>query len=385
MKVNFFDLIEQYNTIKDTVENSISDILNTQRFVLGKYVNQLETELAKICNTKYAVAVSSGTDAILSSLMALDIKQGDEIILPDFTFFATAGTIARLNAIPVFVDIDINTYNISPIEVRKKITSKTKAIIPVHLYGYCANMEELSKISEEFNIPIIEDACQAIGSQYKDGRKAGNLGLMGCFSFYPTKNLGGGGDSGAITTNDDKLYKKLKEMRNHGMEPRYYHNFIGGNFRMDELQAAILCAKIPFLEKWNNKRRENARLYNKYFKKYKLIEENCNEFNNKNKIIIPIAKNQEEHNLHIYHQYCIRVKNRNELKKFLENNEIGTDIYYPVPLHKQECFKYLNYNDNEFNITNKVCDEILALPVYPELKEENIKYVVEKIAEFFYK
>ncbi|MBR3091213.1 MAG: aminotransferase class I/II-fold pyridoxal phosphate-dependent enzyme, partial [Bacteroidetes bacterium] len=210
MKVNFFDLTEQYKTIKSDVEKSILEILDTQRFVLGKYVSKIETDLASLCGSKYAVAVSSGTDAILSALMALDIKPEDEIILPDFTFFATAGTIARLNAVPVFVDIDKNTYNISAKEVRKHITKKTKAIIPVHIYGYCANIEELNEISREFNIPIIEDACQAIGSEYKDGRRAGNLGLMGCFSFYPTKNLGGGGDSGAVTTNDEKIYNKLK-------------------------------------------------------------------------------------------------------------------------------------------------------------------------------
>lgn len=385
MKVNFFDLTEQYKTIKSDVEKSILEILDTQRFVLGKYVSKIETDLASLCGSKYAVAVSSGTDAILSALMALDIKPGDEIILPDFTFFATAGTIARLNAVPVFVDIDKNTFNISAKEVRKHITKKTKAIIPVHLYGYCANIEELNEISREFNIPIIEDACQAIGSKYKDGRRAGNLGLMGCFSFYPTKNLGGGGDSGAVTTNDEKIYNKLKQMRNHGMEPRYYHSFIGGNFRMDEFQAAILCNKMPHLENWNNKRRENAKLYKKYFQEYNLTEDNSIEFTKNNKVIIPLADQQEYHNLHIYHQYCIRVQKRDELKKFLADNEIGSDIYYPVPLHKQTCFNYLKRCDDDFSVTNAVCNEILALPIYPELKEEHIKFVVETIAKFIKK
>lgn len=385
MKVNFFDLTEQYKTIKSDVEKSILEILDTQRFVLGKYVSKIETDLASLCGSKYAVAVSSGTDAILSALMALDIKPEDEIILPDFTFFATAGTIARLNAVPVFVDIDKNTYNISAKEVRKHITKKTKAIIPVHLYGYCANIEELNEISREFNIPIIEDACQAIGSEYKDGRRAGNLGLMGCFSFYPTKNLGGGGDSGAVTTNDEKIYNKLKQMRNHGMEPRYYHSFIGGNFRMDEFQAAILCNKMPHLENWNNKRRENAQLYKKYFQEYNLTEDNSIEFTKNNKVIIPLADQQEYNNLHIYHQYCIRVQKRDELKQFLADNEIGSDIYYPVPLHKQTCFNYLKRCDDDFSVTNAVCNEILALPIYPELKEEHIKFVVETIAKFIKK
>lgn len=383
MKVPFFDLKIQYESIKDEIEASISEIFNSQHFILGKYVSEFEKKLADFCSCKYAVAVSSGTDAILAALMAIDIKPDDEVILPDFTFFATAGTVARLGAIPVFVDILPTTYNIDPAEVRKKITNKTKAIMPVHLFGRCANMRELKAISEEFNIPIIEDACQAIGASCPTGKKAGSMGLMGCFSFYPTKNLGGAGDSGAITTNDEKLYEKLKQMRNHGMEPRYCHKFVGGNFRMDELQAAVLVNKLPNLDSWNGIRRLNAMLYRKHFINNELVEIDTNEFTEKNKVIIPYFFEEDREDTHIFHQYCIRVKKRDELKQFLADNGIGTDIYYPIPLHRQECFSYLNSNDADFPITNQVCEEIIALPIYPEVEEASIQYITQKIKEFY--
>ena len=271
MKIPFFDLTYQYEQVKDKTMEAINQIFETQHFILGKNINEFEQEFAKYCGTKYCVALSSGTDALLAALMAVDVGVGDEVIIPDFTFFATAGVVSRLGAKPVFVDIFPKTFCINPELVERAITPKTKAIIPVHIFGQCAEMESLNNISQQYNIPIIEDACQAVGAEYKDGRRAGNLGLMGCFSFYPTKNLGGAGDSGAITTNDEKLYSKLKQMRNHGMEPKYYHSFVGGNFRMDEIQAAVLLAKLPLLDDYNNLRKINHNFYKKFFIDFQLF------------------------------------------------------------------------------------------------------------------
>jgi dTDP-4-amino-4,6-dideoxygalactose transaminase len=388
MKVNFFDLSVQYEQIQSEISESLAQIFETQQFILGKNVANFEEAFAKYCGTKYAVAVSSGTDALLAALMALNIDAGDEVILPDFTFFATAGVVSRLKAKPIFVDIDPKTFNINPELVEKAITKNTKAIIPVHIFGQCADMESLQNISQKHNIPLIEDACQAVGAEYKDGKKAGSFGIMGCFSFYPTKNLGGAGDSGAITTNDENIYKKLKQMRNHGMEPKYHHSFIGGNFRMDEIQAAILLKKLNCLDNWNNLRRINAGLYSKFFYDKNLVDLNCiNQEKRQNAVILP---HQTHSNLgiiqyHTFHQYSILVKNRDNLKQFLAENSIGTDIYYPIPLHRQECFKELNCKESDFPVTNKVCEEVISLPIYPEISENAIKYVVEKIAEYYKK
>jgi len=384
MKVNFFDLTEQYEQIKEGFIPTIKKIFITQRFILGENVHSFEKAFAEYCGTKYCVAVSSGTDALLASLMALEIGAGDEVILPDFTFFATAGVVARLGAKPVFVDVDKESFLISEDEIAKAITPKTKAIIPVHIFGQCADIEKIKSIAGD--IPIIEDAAQSVGAEYKDGARAGNLGLMGCFSFYPTKNLGGAGDSGAITTNDETLYNKLLQMRNHGMEPKYYHSFIGGNFRMDELQAAVLNTKLNYIEKWNNLRRINHNLYRKYFIEQELvIEYKRNTLSTENYVVLPHRKYAECGiiNFHTFHQYCVLVNKRDELKKFLADNDIGTDIYYPVPLHKQECFAHFDYNDADFPNTNYICNHILALPIYPELLESQIMYVVGKIKEFY--
>jgi len=383
MKVNFFDIIEQYEQIKEEIIPAIKKVFDTQRFILGENVSNFEKAFAEYCGTKYCVAVSSGTDALLASLMALEIGEGDEVILPDFTFFATAGVVARLGAKPVFVDVDKKSYLVTENEILKAISYKTKAIIPVHIFGQCADIEAIKLVAG--SIPIIEDAAQAVGAGYKDGSKAGSLGLMGCFSFYPTKNLGGAGDSGAITTNDETLYNKLVQMRNHGMNPKYYHSFVGGNFRMDELQAAVLNTKLNHIEKWNNLRRINHSLYRKYFIEHKLAIVEQNTLTAENNIILPYSKYFECGiiNFHTFHQYCVLVNKRDELKKFLADNDIGTDIYYPVPLHKQECFAHFNYNDADFSNTNYISDNILALPIYPELLETQIMYVVDKIKEFY--
>lgn len=388
MKIPFFDLTEQYEQTKDEIHEVVNQVFEMQHFILGKNVTTFERKFAEYCGTKYCVAVSSGTDALLAALMSLEIGVGDEVILPDFTFFATAGVIARLKAKPVFVDIKPDTFNINCALIEKAITPKTKAIIPVHLFGQCAAMDEINDIAKKYGIPVIEDACQAVGAEYKDNRKAGNLGTMGCFSFYPTKNLGGAGDSGAITTNDEKLYTKLKQIRNHGMEPKYFHSFIGGNFRMDEIQAAVLNVKLKYLENLNNLRRINHNFYRKFFIDFELTI--CCEKEpvpNKTYVILPYSEyvNCGITNYHTFHQYSILTEKRDELKKYLADNEIGTDIYYPMPLHKQKCFEELNYKDADFEQTNYVAQHILALPIFPEIAESQIFKVVEKIAQFFNK
>ncbi|MFC2130810.1 DegT/DnrJ/EryC1/StrS family aminotransferase [Bacteroidota bacterium] len=386
MNVPLLDLKLQYKSIQEDVEKAILEVTRSQMLILGKEVEKLENTLAEYCGTKYAIGCSSGTDALLMALMALDIKPGDEVIMPTYSFFATAGVVARLNAIPVFVDSDPVTFNIDPNAIRELINEKTKAIIPVHLYGQCCEMDEIMAISKEYNIPVIEDGAQAIGCQYKDGRKAGAIGLMGCFSFYPTKNLGGFGDGGLVVTNDEAMADKLKKMRNHGMHPKYYHGFIGGNFRLDALQAAVLNVKFPHLEDWHKGRRKNADLYTKYFIEAGLAEkEGVLEFDESNKVRLPepVYKNSGHCNYHIYNQYVIHVQKRDELRRFMSENSIGSEVYYPVPFHRQECFKSLNPKDEQFPVANALCEQTIALPIFPELTEEQIKYVVDNIKEFY--
>ncbi|OGU17886.1 MAG: transcriptional regulator [Ignavibacteria bacterium GWB2_35_12] len=386
MKVPLLDLKLQYQSIKNEIEPAMLKVAESQMLILGEEVAQLEKNIASYCQTEFVVAVSSGTDALLMALMAIDLKPGDKVIIPTYSFFATAGVVARLGAIPVFVDSEPITFNIDTIRIREKINSKTKAIIPVHLYGQCANMDELLKTSNEYKIPIIEDCAQAIGAQYKDGKYAGSFGLMGCFSFYPTKNLGAFGEGGIITTNSKELSEKLKQMRNHGMNPKYYHKFIGGNFRLDALQAAVLNVKFPHLENWHQARRDNAILYSKLFIEAGLSEEEGKtSFDINNKVLLPkpVYQNSGQKNYHIYNQFIIRVQERDKLRDFLSKNEIGTEIYYPVPFHRQECFAYLKNNDKDFPIANGLAETTIALPIFPELTKEQIKYVVEKFKEFF--
>lgn len=388
MNVPLLDLRAQYQSIKPAIDEAMLKVAESQMLILGEEVAQLEKNLAKYCDAEYAVAVSSGTDALLMALMALDLKPYDEVIVPTYSFFATAGVVARLQAVPVFVDSDPVSFNLDPEIVRAKINAKTKAIIPVHLYGQAAPMKEIMEISEEFNIPVIEDGAQAIGTQYADGRHVGSIGTMGCFSFYPTKNLGAFGEGGLVTTNDESLYIKLKQMRNHGMEPKYYHSFIGGNFRLDAIQAAVLNVKFPHLEDWHQARRNNADLYTKLFIESGLAEpKNNSDLNEKNAVIYPKAiwKNHVHPNYHIYNQYVIRVNNRDAMRQFLSDNKIGTEVYYPVPFHRQSCFKYLNPRDEDFPIANMLSEQVLALPIYPELQPDQIEFVVAKIKEFVQK
>jgi len=392
MKVPLLDLKPQYQSLKKEIDEAVQRVIESQYFIMGPDVAKLEEEICNYLKCKKAIGVSSGTDALLLALMALGIKPGDEIIVPTYSFFATAGVVARLNTIPVFTDVDPVTFNIDPKDIERKITRKTKAIIPVHLYGQSAEMNEIMTIAKKHNLKVVEDAAQAIGAQYKDGRFVGTIGDIGCFSFFPSKNLGGFGDGGIVTTNDETLAEKLRIMRVHGMEQSYYHKVIGGNFRLDTLQAAVLRVKLPYLDAWSAKRRENASVYSKYFKEVSLAEEEGRlKFDSKNKVLLPKAvyrsgngksETGDVKNYHIYNQYIIRIQNRNALLEFLKKKEVGCAIYYPVPFHRQECFSYLNCKDEDYPVSNNAAENSLALPIYPELTNEQIKFVVDSIAEF---
>jgi len=385
MKVPLLDLKLQYLSHKKELDEALIRVAESQYFILGKEVEKLESSLKEYLGCKYAIGVSSGTDALLLALMALNIQPGDEVIVPTFSFFATAGVVSRLNAVPVFADVDPVTFNLDPNEIEKLITPKTKAIIPVHLYGQSAAMDEIMAIAKKHNLKVVEDGAQAIGVQYKDGKKVGTIGDIGCYSFFPSKNLGCFGDGGLVVTDDDELGEMLKIMRVHGGKPKYYHKVIGGNFRIDEIQAAVLNVKLPFLDAWSEKRRENAKLYTQFFINAGLAEEEGKlVFDEKNKVLLPKAvyKNDDVKNYHIYNQYIIRVEKRDELRKYLGEKEIGTEIYYPVPFHRQECFANLNCNDADFPVSNKAASDTIALPIFPELTEEQLKFVVDSITEF---
>lgn len=388
MKVPLLDLKAQYKTIKNDIDAALIRTAESQGMILGPEVELLEKSLCEYLQCKYAIGVSSGTDALLIALMAIDLKPGEEVILPTYSFFATAGVVSRMNAKPVFAEIDPVTFNIDPASIRKLITKNTKAIVPVHLYGQSAEMEEIMKIAGEFGVRVIEDAAQAIGTQYKDGTRVGNIGHIGCFSFYPSKNLGCFGDGGLVTTNDAELAERLKIMRVHGGKPKYYHKVIGGNFRLDAIQAAVLNVKLPHLDEWTNGRRKNAGLYTKFFTENGLAEETGRlEYDGNNSVLLPESVYADAgltHD-HIYNQYVIRVKHRDALRKFMTEKEIGTEIYYPVPFHMQECFAYLGYSKGDFPVSEWCADDSLALPIYPELTGEQIRYTVDTIKEFLNK
>ncbi|MGD1007484.1 MAG: DegT/DnrJ/EryC1/StrS family aminotransferase [Ignavibacteriaceae bacterium] len=397
MRVPLLDLKPQYKLLKKDIDEALIRVAESQYFILGAEVERMEQAFCEYLKCNYALGVSSGTDALLIALMALDIKPGDEIIVPSYSFFATAGVVSRLDAIPVFTDIDPVSFNIDPIEIRRKITKKTKAIIPVHLYGQSAAMDEIMEIANFKKIRVIEDAAQAIGSQFKDGKPVGTIGDIGCFSFFPSKNLGCFGDGGLVVTNDQELAKKLKILRVHGAEPKYYHKIIGGNFRLDAIQAAVINVKLPFLNKWSEKRRRNAETYNKLFVNARLSDGTGRiSFDTRNPVLIPKAIYKPEKgpkpgevqllsNYHIYNQYIIRVAKRDELRQFLTDNNIGTEIYYPLPFHIQECFLDLGYRLGDFPFAEEAANTSIALPIYPELGKEQIEYVVNKIKAFFKK
>ncbi|MGI8468109.1 MAG: DegT/DnrJ/EryC1/StrS family aminotransferase [Pyrinomonadaceae bacterium] len=372
MKVPLLDLKEQNQALRPEIDAAIAKVLDSNGFILGGEVEALEKELAAYCQTKFAIGCASGTDALMLALMAYDIGRGDEVITTPYSFFASASSIARLGATPVFVDIEPHTYNIGVNGIEEKITRRTKAILPVHLYGQCAEMQRILEIVGRHKIPVIEDAAQAIGAE-EYGERAGSIGEIGCFSFYPSKNLGGMGDAGFMTTSDEELAKKLFALRVHGSFERYYHKWIGLNSRLDAMQAAILRVKLPHLDSWSDKRYENAQFYKKLLFNAGITEQ----------IILPLERTDVRH---IYNQFVVRVpERRDELKKFLADNEIGTDIYYPVPLHLQECFAYLGYKEGDFPEAEAASRETLALPIYPELTDEQQNFVAEKIVEFFTK
>lgn len=390
MKVPLLDLKAQYKTIKQELDEALLRVAESQYFILGPEVEKLEKNICEYLNCRFAVGVSSGTDALLIALMAIDIKPGDEVIIPDYSFFATAGVVSRLNAVPVFADIDIKTYNIDTNKIESKITERTKAVIPVHLYGQSADMDGIIEIAGKHNLKIIEDCAQAIGAQYSNGKYAGTIGDIGCFSFFPSKNLGCFGDGGIVTTNDEALYEKLHILRVHGSKPKYYHKIIGGNFRLDAIQAAVLNVKLPHLDSWSENRRKNAGLYNELFITSGLSSgTGVTQFSSSDTVLLPepVYKNSSHKNFHIYNQYIIRVRERDELRKFLSEREIGTEIYYPVPFHKQECFTDIirdnNYNPEEFVFSDMAADETIALPIFPELEGEQIKFIVKSIKDFF--
>jgi Predicted pyridoxal phosphate-dependent enzyme apparently involved in regulation of cell wall biogenesis len=372
MKVPLLDLSEQNALLRPEIEAALGRVLDTNGFILGSEVAALEKELAEYCGAKHAIACASGTDALLLALMALDVSADDEVITTPYSFFATVSCITRLGAKPVFVDIDQKTFNLDVSQIESKITERTKAIEPVHLYGQCADMDALQKISEKYGIALVEDAAQAIGAE-ENGTRAGAMSDIGCFSFYPSKNLGGMGDGGFMTTNDDALAHKLDALRVHGSEERYYHKWVGLNSRLDGFQGAVLRVKLPHLDRWSDQRKRNADRYRTLFTDAGLTEH----------VGVPYERPDGRH---IYNQYVVRVPNRrDELKKFLAENEVGTDIYYPVSLHLQECFAYLGYREGDFPESERASRETLALPIFPELKTDQQEFVVEKIAEFFAK
>lgn len=361
MKVSMLDLRGQYLPLREEIKRTIDELCDNQAFVLGPAVERFERNLAAYSGTRHALGVSSGTDALLCALMALDIKPGDEVVCPAFTFFATAGVVARLGATPVFADIDPGTFNLDPKSFEKKITPKTKAVIPVHLFGQCADMAAINEIAGRRGVAVIEDAAQAIGAR-QHGKPACALGFAGCLSFYPTKNLGAFGDAGAICTNDTAFFEKCELLRVHGSGHRntYYHKFVGGMFRIDALQAAVLDIKLKHLDSWHAGRRRNAAIYDKLLAGSKVTTP-------------PIG----EGNWSIYNQYVVRVPDRDAVKQNLAARGVGSAVYYPMPLHLQECFNYLGYRAGDLPESERACREVLALPVYPELAEEQVRYVAE--------
>lgn len=388
MDIPFLDLKAQYKSIQKEIDQKILEVISSQKFILGAEVENFEKEIAAYSGAEYAVGVSSGSDALISSLMALEIKQGDAVVTTPFTFFATAGAISRLGARIVFCDIDKVTYNINPDNLEMLLKkgnhrhgdSRIKAIIPVHLYGQCADMIPILALAERYDLFVIEDAAQAVGAEYPfpDGvKKASTIGDLGILSFFPSKNLGGYGDGGMILTYKEDLALKLKLLRGHGSKNKYFNEIVGGNFRLDALQAAVLRIKLKYLDKWQQKRRENASHYNKLFKESELVGENL--------IQLPEAVYRDSgvQDYHTYHQYVVRAKDRDDLKAFLKEKGVATAIYYPLPLHLQKCFADLGYKEGDFPESEKAASEVLALPIYPELTTNQQEFLVTCIKKFY--
>jgi dTDP-4-amino-4,6-dideoxygalactose transaminase len=361
--VPLLDISRQYARIKSELDQAVINVLEHGRFILGPEVAELESQVAELCTTKYAVGVASGTDALLLALRAIGVGPGDEVITSDFSFFASASTTHLLGAKPVFVDIEPDTYNIDPNLIEEKITPKTKAIIPVHLFGQIADMDSINQIAAKHNLIVIEDAAQAIGAKYK-GRAAGSMSAIGCFSFYPTKNLGAAGDAGIVSVSDNALYERLKRIRVHGASPKYYHREIGYNSRLDTIQAAVLLVKFKYLDEWTKARQRHARVYDQAFADV-------------DQIVTPTVRDYSTS--HIYNQYTIAVPNREKVMAGLKEAEIGCEIYYPVAFHAQDCFAYLGGRDDNFPVTTRAASEVLAIPIYPELTESEQSEVIETL------
>jgi dTDP-4-amino-4,6-dideoxygalactose transaminase len=385
-KVPLLDLKAQFAQIRAEVMPLIETICESQQFILGEHVRALEGEISRYCGASAGIGVSSGTDALLLALMSLGIGTGDEVITSPFTFFATAGTIARTGARPLFCDIEPESFNISPAGVQAFIENqcapqergllnrvtggRIRAIMPVHLYGQAADMDSLMRIARRYRLRVIEDAAQAIGTEDANGARVGSIGDIGCFSFFPSKNLGAFGDAGLCTTNDPELAERMRVMRVHGGKPKYFHAVIGGNFRIDELQAAVLRVKLNYLDGWTLARQRNAAYYDDAFARKALAP----------RVITPPRPSRGRH---IFNQYVIRAERRDALKAFLSDRHIGTEIYYPVPLHLQQCFAYLGYKPGDFPHSERAAAQTLALPIYPELSEEQLAAVVSTVTEFF--
>jgi len=368
MKIPLVDLKIQYEMIKEEVNEAIKRVLESTQFILGEEVAKFEEDFARFCGTKYCVGVNSGTDAIYLALRALNIGEGDEVITVSHTFIGTVEPIGMVGAKPVFVDIDPDTYIIDVQKIEKVITEKTKVIIPVHLYGQPADMQLIMEIAKKYNLKIVEDCAQAHGAEY-GGKKVGTIGDIGCFSFFPGKNLGAYGDGGAVVTNNEEIFKKVKMLRNHGRLKKYEHEFEGVNSRLDNLQAAILRVKLKYLDKWTKRRIEKAKVYDELLK-------------DTDKIVIPKILPGAKH---VYHLYVIRIKERDKIQQKLKEKGIATGIHYPIPLHLQPAYKHLGYKTGDFPVTEKICKEILSLPIFPELQREQQEYIVENLREIIEK
>ncbi len=392
MQVSLLDLNAQFSSIKEEVTQAIHSVLDTQHFIMGGAVKEFEKEVRNYIGSNHAYGCASGSDALLLALMAIDVKPGDYVITSPFTFFATAGAISRLGAIPIFIDIEMDSYNLDPVKVREFLEGKdalskrlsikseqVKAIIPVHLYGQMADMTPIMEIAKEFNLFVIEDAAQSIGSKYEN-QQAGTIGDFGCFSFFPSKNLGAYGDAGLITVKNEELAEKVDILRLHGARPKYHHKYVGINSRLDSIQAAVLSVKLKYLEEWSTKRRAIALSYNKLFEERGLSSTSGNT-----KLILPVETTGalQNNGRHIYHQYTLRSTQRDEIQQYLADNGIGTAVYYPVPLHVQECFADLGYTEDDCPNSVLASKQAFSLPIYPELANKEVEYIVETMAKFF--
>jgi len=377
MKVPLLDLKPHHDPIQPALIAAFERVMRSQMFILGPEVEALERRIASYCQTEFAIGTSSGTDALLLALMALEIGPGDEVITTPYSFFASAGVVARLGARPVFVDIDPLTYNMDANRVEAAVTARTRVIMPVHLFGQCADVAPLLKIAEAHALRVVEDAAQAIGAEHADGRRAGSVGAFGCLSFFPSKNLGALGDAGMVLTNDPELAERARVLRVHGSKPKYHHHFIGGNFRLDALQAAMLAVKLDHLDGWTRARQAHAQLYVRLLEARGLVTDGS--------VTPPPAPSRglDRPGHHIYNQFVIRARRRDALQKFLAEHDVGTEVYYPVPFHQQPCFQYLGYKDGDFPEAERAARETLALPVYPELTSEQQIYVMDTIREFY--